>query len=102
MAHRGFSRIAPENTYESIRQAYLSGANVSEFDVQLSKDEEIVLMHDEFVNRTTNGTGQVSNMTLSELRALSAGVKSGPKFGFEKIPTLNEMLDFAFLTTRNQ
>ncbi len=101
VAHRGVIKnmyeqvLAPENTYESIRQAYLSGANVSEFDVQLTKDQEVVVMHDEFVNRTTNGTGQVGNMTLAEIRELSAGVKFGSKFAYEKIPTLDEMLNFA-------
>jgi glycerophosphoryl diester phosphodiesterase len=68
IAHRGFSAVAPENTLASIAKAIEAGADGCEFDVYASKDGHIVLMHDETVDRTTNGRGKVVELTLAELK----------------------------------
>ena len=73
IAHRGFSSRAPENTLVAIREAIAIGADMAEIDVTLSSDNEIVVIHDETLQRTTNGTGLVSQFTLAELKDLDAG-----------------------------
>ena len=93
-AHRGFSAEYPENTMPSFAAALDCGVDQLETDVRMTSDGELVLIHDETVNRTTNGTGLVSQMTFEELRKLDA---SNGKRGFEgvRIPTLEEFLDLA-------
>lgn len=86
IAHRGASGYEPENTLISFRKALELGADGAEFDVHLSKDGKVVVIHDSLVNRTTNGKGFVSRKTLQELQELDAG-------NGEKIPTLQEVLD---------
>ena len=83
-AHRGYSANYPENTLSAFEAAlpYVDGI---ELDVQLSKDGRLVVIHDETVDRTTNGTGWVKDMTLQELRQLKID-------GYERIPTLEEVL----------
>jgi glycerophosphoryl diester phosphodiesterase len=76
--HRGNAANAPENTLESIRQAVALGVDGVEFDVRLSADGQLVLMHDPTVDRTTNGTGAVRNLTLRQLRTFDAGYNYGP------------------------
>ena len=71
-AHRGASRVAPENTMPAFERAIAAGADGIEFDVQLSRDGEVVVIHDETLSRTTDGTGRVVDHTLAELRALDA------------------------------
>jgi glycerophosphoryl diester phosphodiesterase len=92
-AHRGFSEKYPENTMEAFRAAVDAGADEIETDVRVSADGELVLMHDETVDRTTDGTGKVCEMTLSELKKLDAGVKKGAEFAGTKIPTLRELFE---------
>lgn len=84
-AHRGASSGAPENTMAAFQLALDQGADGIELDVMLSKDRQLVVIHDDKVDRTTNGTGRVRDMTLAELKTLDAG--SG-----ERIPTLDEVL----------
>jgi glycerophosphoryl diester phosphodiesterase len=87
MGHRGAAALAPENTLLSIATAMEIGVNAVEIDVHLSKDKEIVVIHDATVDRTTNGTGAVSRYALNELKKLDAGKG-------ETIPTLQEVIDF--------
>ena len=71
-AHRGASDTHPENTLAAFREAIQLGAHMIEFDVALSKDGQLVLMHDTTVDRTTDGDGPVSELTLAELKKLDA------------------------------
>ena len=91
-AHRGASDTHPENTLAAFRQAIRLGAQMIEFDVALSKDGQLVLMHDATVDRTTNGKGPVSQLTLAELKKLDAGSWKGDQFKNERTPTLDEAL----------
>jgi glycerophosphoryl diester phosphodiesterase len=91
-AHRGVPSQAPENTMVGYRMAYDLGADQIETDVQITKDGHLVIMHDNTVNRTTNGTGAVHELTLEEIRALDAGIKYDEKFAGEKVPTFKEFL----------
>ena len=91
IAHRGGYAYAPENTCAAIRACDGSADRV-EFDVRTSADGQLVLMHDETVDRTTDGSGAVSNLTLVQLKALDAGSKFSPAFAGERIPTLAEAL----------
>jgi len=90
IAHRGASAVAPENTLASFRKAKELGAEWVEFDVKESKDGILLIMHDETLDRTTNGTGAIAHKHWEELRGLSAGhyFKSEPLFYSEPIPTL--------------
>jgi len=91
-AHRGASRTHPENTLTGLREAVRLGAQMVEFDVQLSRDGELVLMHDRTVDRTTNGSGAVAELTFEQLRRLDAGSWKDPKHRGEQIPTFDETL----------
>jgi glycerophosphoryl diester phosphodiesterase len=93
VAHRGASNFAPENTQSSFQKALELGADFLECDVHLSKDGELIIMHDDKVDRTTNGFGYVKNFTLAELKGLDAGEKFHSSFAGEKVITLNELLD---------
>ena len=92
-AHRGFRSRYPENTMEAFRAAVELGVDQIETDVRITKDGELVLIHDDTVNRTTNGNGKVCDMTLAELRALDAGIKKDECFAGVKIPTLIELME---------
>lgn len=91
VAHRGILLHAPENTIANFR-ACLELRLGFEFDVQRSKDGELVCIHDSNVDRTTNGKGNVSELSLAEIRALDAGAWFDPKFTGEKVPTVEEVL----------
>lgn len=91
-AHRGIPSLAPENTMASYQLAYSLGADMLETDVRRTKDGHLVIMHDDTVNRTTNGTGFVRDLTLDEIRQLDAGIKFAPAFKGEKVPTFKEYL----------
>lgn len=91
-AHRGCLNTHPENTLPAFREAIRLGAQMIEFDVQLTKDGAMVIMHDETVDRTTNGSGKVSDLTLAELRRLDAGVEKGSQFAGTSVPTFEETL----------
>jgi glycerophosphoryl diester phosphodiesterase len=86
IAHRGASAYEPENTIRSFDNAFQLGADFVELDVRLCRDGFLVVIHDEAVDRTTNGSGLVRDLTLSELKLLDAGKG-------EKIPTLEEVLE---------
>lgn len=93
-AHRGWPDKYPENTMESFRAAAKLGVDQLETDVRITKDHELVLIHDETVDRTTNGTGLVCEKTLEELKKLDAGSYKGEAFEGCKIPTLIEFMEF--------
>ncbi|MUV37093.1 Glycerophosphodiester phosphodiesterase [Lentibacillus sp. JNUCC-1] len=93
VAHRGVPSLAPENTMAGYNLAYDLGADLIETDIQQTKDGHLIIMHDSTVNRTTNGTGKVSDLTLNEIRQLDAGIIFGPDFEGEKVPTFKEFLD---------
>jgi glycerophosphoryl diester phosphodiesterase len=95
IAHRGASGYAPENTLAAFRKAVAMGLSFIETDLQLSRDARFVAIHDDTVNRTTNGQGSVHDLTLAELRRLDAGSWFGSSFAGERIPTLEEILEFA-------
>ncbi len=95
IAHRGASGNAPENTMAAFRKAVALGATFIETDLQLSRDARFVAIHDATLNRTTNGQGAVHDMTLAELRKLDAGSWFGSEFAGERIPTLEEILEFS-------
>jgi glycerophosphoryl diester phosphodiesterase len=95
IAHRGASGYAPENTLAAFRKAVAMGLEFIETDLQLSRDARFVAIHDETVSRTTNGQGAVHDLTLAELRRLDAGSWFGSAFTGERIPTLEEILEFA-------
>jgi glycerophosphoryl diester phosphodiesterase len=92
VAHRGFSAFAPENTLVAIREAIKAGATGCEFDVYCCHDGTVVLMHDKTVDRTTDGTGLVTELSLRQLRQLDAGSWKDVRYAGEKIPTLTEAL----------
>src|SRR5262245_50044274 len=93
VAHRGAALESPENTLPAIDRAIALGAAVVEIDLRYSADGEVVLMHDETVDRTTHGSGLVSRMTLAEIRKLDSGPRSAAQFKGTKVPTLREVID---------
>jgi glycerophosphoryl diester phosphodiesterase len=100
MAHRGASALAPENTIEAFRLALEAGAGGLELDVHMTRDGHIVVIHDATVDRTTSGTGAVSEMTIDELRGPDAGYNFSPDGGptrpyrgrGSRVPTLEDVL----------
>lgn len=96
IAHRGANRFAPENTLAAFLKAKQLGFSWVEFDVMLSADHELVVIHDEELMRTTNGKGQVIDYPYSSLKELDAGSWFNPSFSEEKIPTLQMVLDFLY------
>ena len=93
-AHRGGAQIWPENSLLAFRNAIALGADFLEFDVHLSKDGEVVVIHDPALERTTTGAGAVSDRTLAELRTLRLKGRDG-KGTEEAIPTLDEVVGLA-------
>lgn len=98
-AHRGASALRPENTLPAFAEAVRSGTDGIELDVQLTKDGEIIVMHDEEVNRTTNGKGAIKNKTLAEIKELNAGEWFDDAYNSTRVPTLKEVTDL--LVARN-
>jgi glycerophosphoryl diester phosphodiesterase len=92
IGHRGACAYAPENTLASIRKAAAQGARWVEFDVRLTRERDLVLMHDDDVKRTTNGRGRVLDLSAGELAALDAGAWFGGAFAGERVPTLIETI----------
>lgn len=101
-AHRGGAAYAPENTLASFAEGLRRGSPMLELDVHLSRDGELVVIHDHTIDRTTDGTGFVRELTLAELQRLDAGSWFAPRFAGERIPTLARVIDFvagrAYLT----
>lgn len=91
-AHRGASRTHPENTLAAFREAIRLGAHQIEFDVVRIADDSLVVIHDNAVDRTTDGQGDVRDMTLDEVKRLDAGGWKHPMFRGERVPTLRETL----------
>ena len=91
VAHRGAAAVAPENTLPSVEAGMKSGALYLEIDVQRSKDGSLVVIHDTTVDRTTDGSGKVGDLTLRELKELDAGAWFEPKFAGAQIPSLEEV-----------
>jgi glycerophosphoryl diester phosphodiesterase len=92
IAHRGASSYAPENTLAAFDLALRLGACQIELDVESTRDGHIVVIHDDTVDRTTDGTGVVSDHALPDLRMLNAGVRFGAAFAGERIPLFDEVL----------
>jgi glycerophosphoryl diester phosphodiesterase len=86
ISHRGAAGLVPENTLPGFEKAVELGADWSELDVRLTRDGLLVVIHDETVDRTTNGTGPVARLTFDQIRALDAG-------NGERVPTLSEVLE---------
>lgn len=113
VAHRGASGTFPENTLVSFKEAIRLDVESIEFDVHLSRDYELIIIHDGSVDRTTDGSGKIEDLTLGDIKKLDAGSKVGSQFAGERIPILSETLDImpenirlnihvkAYPTTRN-
>jgi glycerophosphoryl diester phosphodiesterase len=94
VAHRGGAALAPENTLAAFENAIKIGVDQVECDVHLSKDGELIVMHDPDLSRTTDGTGQISELTLAEIEKLNDAAKFGNgTWPEQKVPTLGQVLD---------
>ena len=91
-AHRGVSSQAPENTMEAFELAAALGADGIEMDVQFTKDRRVVILHDELIDRTSNGTGAVRDWLWDDLRGLDFGAWYGAQFAGVRIPLLEDLL----------
>lgn len=97
-AHRGASAYAPENTMSAFKLALEMKADAIELDIHLTRDGHVVVTHDFAVDRTSNGTGFVKDMSLKELQKLDFGSWYKPEFQGEKIPLLEQVMDLAAST----
>jgi glycerophosphoryl diester phosphodiesterase len=93
VAHRGYKAKYPENTWAAFEAALSSGAEMIELDITLSRDRVMVVIHDDTLDRTSNGKGAVSDYSISELQNLDAGSWFDGKFAGERIPALTEVLE---------
>ncbi len=93
VGHRGVRSLYPENTLASFRAALKLKLDLIEFDVHFTRDRHIVVCHDADIERTTNGSGLIRDMTLEELKRYDAGIKMSERFAGESIPTLEEVLE---------
>lgn len=93
IAHRGNSSVAPENTLAAFASAIAAGADCIEIDVSYTRDGEIVVIHDDTLERTTNGTGAVREAALEQVRSLDAGTWFAPAYAGQWVPTLAEFAD---------
>ncbi|OYT71523.1 MAG: glycerophosphodiester phosphodiesterase [Chloracidobacterium sp. CP2_5A] len=91
--HRGAAGTAPENTHAAFRQAFADGADGIELDARCCASGEAVVIHDETINRSSNGAGRVDALSLAALRAFDFGGWRGSEFAGERIPTLEEVFD---------
>lgn len=94
VGHRGGAGLAPENTLAAFRNALELGIDGIEFDVQRTVDGEVIVFHDEVVDRITGESGRVEHLTLEEIKRLDVGKNFDPKFTGERIPTLRETFEF--------
>lgn len=95
VAHRGFAAIAPENTLAAIEAAFEAGADAAEVDVRITLDGVPVLLHDDTLDRTTDGTGPVESLPWDVVQTLDAGSWKDARFAGERVPTLDEALALA-------
>jgi glycerophosphoryl diester phosphodiesterase len=93
IGHRGYHAKYPENTLASFQAAIAAESSMIELDVMLSADRRMVVIHDETLERTTNGKGSVADLTLAELKQLDAGSWFDPQYANQTIPELSEVLD---------
>lgn len=93
IAHRGSKGTRPENTLSSFKEAIVVNSDGIELDVHLTKDQQLIVIHDEKVDRTTNGKGYVKDKTMKELKQLDAGSSFSSLYKGEKLPALSEVLD---------
>lgn len=93
-AHRGASGSAPENTMGAFREALKMGSHGIECDVQMTKDGKLIVCHDELLDRTTDGKGFIKDKTLEQIMALDAGSWFGEEYAGQRIPLLDELLEF--------
>lgn len=93
VAHRGFSGKYPENTQLAFEKALALNVEMVEFDVQLSQDRQLIVIHDPTVDRTSDGTGKIEELTLAEIKALDAGSWFAPQFRGQRFLTFQEALD---------
>jgi len=91
-AHRGDNFCAPENTLPAFKSAIAKGAHQIEFDLRTTSDGQLVVIHDDTVDRTTDGSGAASALALEQIRKLDAGAWKGPEFAGTRIPTFAEVL----------
>lgn len=94
-AHRGNVALCPENTMPAFVSAYTIGADMIELDLRMTKDGEIVLIHDEDLARTADVAGKIRNLTLEEIRRADVGIKKGKEFRGTRVPTLHEFCEYA-------
>jgi glycerophosphoryl diester phosphodiesterase len=95
IGHMGSCADRPGNTLAGVRRAAEAGADAAEVDVRTTRDGVLVCLHDDTVDRTTDGTGKVAGLTLADIKQLDAGVKFDPKYRGERVPTLREVLQAA-------
>lgn len=93
IAHRGASGLAPENTLAAFERSVEEGADGIELDVHLTQDGELVVIHDDTLDRTTNGTGYIHEKSVDEIKTYDAGSWFDPKYASERIPLLQEVID---------
>ena len=93
IAHRGDKTHAPENTLAAFKLAAENGADAIEFDVKLTADERVIVLHDQTVNRTTTGTGKIFQLPFAVVRNLDAGGWFSEDYRGERIPTLDEVFE---------
>lgn len=93
IAHRGNSAVAPQNTLAAFEAAWRADAGSIEIDVQLTADGEVVVIHDDTVDATTDGTGALAGLDLADVLALDAGSWFSPAFAGQRVPTFAEVID---------
>jgi glycerophosphoryl diester phosphodiesterase len=91
--HRGAAGLAPENTLAAFRKAIALGVDALEMDLHVIRDGQVVVIHDETLDRTTDGRGSIAELTLEEVKHWDAGTKFAPAFQGERIPTLREVIE---------
>jgi glycerophosphoryl diester phosphodiesterase len=95
LGHRGAMGHAPENTMVSFAKGLELGSDLLELDIHLSRDGELMIMHDGDVARTTDGKGHIKDMTVAEIKKLDAGIKFNERFRGERVPKLVELIEWA-------
>lgn len=94
VAHRGNSSVAPQNTLAAFEAAWRAGADSIELDVQLTADGEVVVIHDDTLDATTDGSGRLDALPLADVRAADAGSWFAPAYAGQRVPTFAEVVDF--------